>query len=91
MAVTVPLGPAVVNLTGVRAGDANLVAVTVTSKDAPVDLSGLTLAAQARKKLTDADPAVTALITVTDAAAGEFTISWPGEAVRTSLADKARL
>lgn len=87
--VTVPLGPATVNITGVRAGDRNLFTATVRSKDQPVNLTGLTISAQARKKSTDADPALTAVITVLDAVAGEIEIRWPGDDVFTLLAGKA--
>jgi len=88
--VVVPLGPACVDITGVRAGDRNEMAFTITSAGAPVDLTGQTLSAQARKKATDPSPAVTAIITVTDAVAGKGTMRWPGAEVRTSLgtADK---
>lgn len=90
MAVTVPLGPAVVNLTGIRAGDANLMTVTLTTKGEPYDLTGMTLTAQARKKVTDDAPAVTAAITVDpDPTIGKALLSWPGDQVRDSLAGKA--
>lgn len=88
-AVTVPLGPPAVNITGVRAGDRNLMTVSVTTAGVPVDLTGLTPAAQARKKSIDPDPPViTAVVTVTDAPAGELEIRWPGDQVTTALAGK---
>jgi hypothetical protein len=90
MAVTVPLGPAVVNLTGVRAGDRNLISLTLTSKGTPYDLSGLAISAQARHKATDETPAVTAVITIPpDPTLGELTMAWPGDQVAASLAGKA--
>jgi hypothetical protein len=86
--VTIPLGPATVNIERVRAGDRNVFTATVHDKDAPVDLTGLIIRAQARKKATDAEPALTAVVTVLDAVAGEIEIRWPGEEVRTVLAGK---
>lgn len=84
--VTVPLGPAVANLTGVRANDRNLIQVTVYSGGVPMDLTGFTVTAQARKAATDADPAVTAEIEILDAVAGKVSLRWPGADVSTALA-----
>jgi hypothetical protein len=87
--VTVPLGPACVNITGVRGGDRNLMTATVTAKGQPVDLTDKTLAAQARKAVTDTGtPALEAVIEVVDAPAGDITIRWPGDAVTALLAGK---
>lgn len=86
--VTVPMGPGCVDLTGVRAGDLNELTFTVKSNGTPVDLTGLTLQAQARRKATDLDPAVTAIVTVTDPTSGQGTLRWPGDEVMTSLAGK---
>ena len=88
--MTIPLGPAVANLTGIRAGDRNLITATIISKGEPVNLTGLTPSAQARKKATDAEPAITAVIEVLDAAAGKISIRWPGDAVTAMLAGGAR-
>jgi|SRR5215831_14626109 len=86
MAVTVPLGPAVVNLTGVRAGDRNPIHFAVTVKGSPMDLTGLTLSAMARTKVTDESPAVTADIVIDpDPTTGEFDLSWPGPDVAASI------
>lgn len=87
--VVVPLGPACVDLTGVRAGDRNLITATITSKGAPVDLTGYTVTAQARAKATDQAAALTAAITVVNATQGQIEIRWPGAAVATLLAGKA--
>ena len=84
--VTVPLGPAVAHLVGVRAGDRNLLHVRITSAGVPLDLTGSTVTAQARKKSTDAVPAITADVEVTDAALGEIDLRWPGEQVTAALA-----
>lgn len=86
--VVVPLGPACVNLDGVRAGDRNLITVTLTSKGTPVNLTGYTVTAQARKKSTDLT-ALSAVIAVDDAVAGKISIRWPGDLVTTLLDGKA--
>jgi hypothetical protein len=86
--VIVPLGPACVDLTGVRAGDRNLVTATITSKGAPVNLTGYTVSAQARKKSVDT-AALAAVVTVDNAALGQISIRWPGDAVTTLLDGKA--
>lgn len=89
--VAIPLGPATADLNGVRAGDRNLITGVMSAKGAPLDLTGKTLSAQARKKATDPDPpALTATMTVTDAAAGEFSMQWPGDDVRALLDGAAK-
>ena len=89
MTVVVPLGPAHVDLTGIRAGDQNLISVTVTAGGAPLDLTGKTVTAQARVTPTAA-AALDSVVTVTDAAAGELVIGWPGDAVTDILAGKPK-
>jgi hypothetical protein len=86
---TVSLTPPVVNITGVRAGDRNLIAAAATTEGVPVDLTGQVLSAQARKKAIDPVVALTAVVEVTDETGGTFTIRWPGEEVRTMLAGAA--
>jgi hypothetical protein len=87
--VTVPMGPARANITGVRAGDLNEMIVTLTSGGGPLNLSGLTLAAQARAKATDASPALTAVIDIQgDPLNGVASLRWPGDDVRTMLGSK---
>ena len=84
--VVVPLGPACVDITGIRAGDRNLIVMTLSADGAPLDLTGLTVEAQAR--LTPVDPAsISAVIDVVDAALGKIEIRWPGEEVRTVMAN----
>lgn len=88
--VTVPMGPAVANLIGIRAGDRNLILATITAKGEPVDLTGKTVSAQARSKAVDPDPPVLkADVEVLDAAGGKISIKWPGDEVRAALGDKA--
>lgn len=83
----VPLGPACVDLTGIRAGDRNEFTLTLHTNGTPLNLTGMTVTASARKTATDPDPAaITAVVVVTDAAAGKATIRWPGDEVRTALA-----
>jgi len=88
-AASISLTPAVVNISGVRAGDRNLLNATLTTEGDPVDLTGQVLSAQARKKNTDAEIACSAVVEVTDEAGGLITIRWPGEDVRTMLAGAA--
>jgi len=82
------MGPACADISGVRAGDRNLMTATITSKGSPVNLTGYTLMAHAKVKNTDATPALVAVITVVDAVAGSITLRWPGDDVRTLLAGK---
>ena len=88
MATMIPLGPAPVDIRGVRAGDQNQFVMTITSAGAPVDLTGMEVTASARVKPLDAD-SVDAVIELLDAAAGKISIAWPGEAVRDWMGAKA--
>lgn len=82
----IDLSPAVLDLKGIRAGDRNLVAVTLTSEGQPLDLTDLTVTAQARKKATDEPAAITASIDVdADPTTGKLSLRWPGDDVRTLL------
>lgn len=86
--VVLPLGPALLDLTGIRAGDRNLITMTLTSGGAPMDLTGLTVEAQARATPSTAT-AITAVTEVLDpASAGVIQLRWPGDEVRTMLAGK---
>jgi hypothetical protein len=79
--VAVNIGPAVVDLNGIRAGDKNEISVTVSSKGTPLNLTDMQVAAQARS--TASSPvALSAVVTVVDAAAGKVAMSWPGDDVR---------
>jgi hypothetical protein len=75
---TVILGPAQLDLSGIRAGDRNTIAMTISFKGEPLDLTGLQLSAQARKTPSDPAIAVTAVIAIVDAPNGQITITWPG-------------
>ena len=89
--VKVNLGPACIDIEGVRAGDRNLVTLTLNQGGAPLDLTGLTLTSQVRKKATDPDPAaLTADVIVTDAPNGMCTLRWPGDDVRTLVNGAAK-
>lgn len=78
--VALNIGPAVVDLSGVRAGDRNAVHVALTGSGAPLNLTGQTVTAQARK--TEADPAaVDAVVEDLVPTAGTFTLRWPGDAI----------
>lgn len=81
MAAIVNFSPAAVDLVGIRAGDRNRMTVTLTSGGAPWNLTGYTVAAQAR--ITPAaDEALSAEVFLTDPAQGIVDIEWPGEDVR---------
>lgn len=87
---TVNLAPPAADITGVRAGDRNLMTVTVKAGGVAVNLTGYTVTAQARKAVTDYTTEVLdAVVTIIDAAAGLCSVRWPGEAVRTMLAGAA--
>jgi hypothetical protein len=86
---TVQLGPATVNLKGVRARDKNLISITISHDGVPVDLTGQMAQAQARKKATDALPALTAVVDIVDPAAGKMTLAWPGDDVAALLGTSA--
>lgn len=85
--VVLPLGPAFLDITGVRAGDRNLISLTLTSGGAPLDLTGMTVEAQARPTPL-AESVITAVTEVTDAPGGVFTLRWPGDEVRAMLGTK---
>lgn len=86
--VVVPLGPACVDITGVRAGDKNLMSMTLTSDGAPMDLTGLVVSAQARATPTAVEM-IAAVVEVTDPLAGTITVRWPGDEVTSVMAGKA--
>jgi hypothetical protein len=80
--VLVPLGPARVDITGVRAGDRNAFTLTLSRNAVPFDLTGLEVTAQARRRATDPDPpALIADVQVANPTAGQLVIAWPGEQV----------
>lgn len=87
--IIIPMGPARANITGVRAGDRNLMTVTLTQNTTPLNLTGLDITAQARKKSVDPTVAVSAVVTIDDAAAGKLSVRWPGPAITEMLAGKA--
>jgi hypothetical protein len=89
-AVTLPLGPATVNITGVRAGDANEFTIAVTQSGIPVDLTGYVPSSHARREPTDAEPAIVAEVEVTDALAGTMVVRFPGDQVFDALAGQAQ-
>jgi hypothetical protein len=77
------LGPAVLDLAGIRAGDRNLIQFTLTRAGGPVDLTGQTLMAHARYNASSVDPpALAAVVVITDAPGGVLTVRWPGDDVR---------
>jgi hypothetical protein len=85
---TVQLGPAQVDLAGVRAGDQNALTLTITSKGKPFNLTGKAVAASARASVLDS-VSLDAVIDITNALGGIVTARWPGDAVTQILAGKA--
>lgn len=85
VASSINLAPATLDIAGIRAGDRNLIEMTLRSGGIPTDLSGVTLTAQARGAATDSSASLTAEIVITDPAAGVFTMRWDGDDVRTLL------
>ena len=81
------LGPACIDLTNIRAGDANGVPVYLHHGDTPVDLTGQEVAAQARKAPNAAD-AIDATVVIDDPLSGRMVLYWDGEEIRTLLAGK---
>lgn len=81
------LGPAVVDVSGIRAGDRNLFQLTIRQGGQPVNLTGYTITAQAR--VTTGDTAhLDAVCAITNAVAGTVDVSWPGTDVLTWLGAK---
>lgn len=87
--VAVPLGPAQVDISGVRAGDLNEFTITITSGGTPVVLDDYTITASARVKQTDVESLDAECVKADDD--GTVIIRWPGEDVRTWLGDKIKL
>jgi hypothetical protein len=79
------LSPGVLDIAGVRAGDRNAIQITLTQGGAPLDLTGYTIAAQARTEPL-APGALNAVIEDRVDAQGQFLLRWPGDDVRTLLA-----
>ena len=82
-----PLGPASVDITGVRAGDKNLMTITLSTGGVPMDLTDMQITAQARLTPLDAN-SITAVIEVSDPTKGTIAIRWPGDEVAAIMVDK---
>ena len=85
----IDVGPPKVDLLRIRAGDRNLFKMKLVQNGSPIDLTDLTIEAQVRSVPLAETIALSASITVTDAAEGEFEMRWLGEDVRTLLANKS--
>jgi hypothetical protein len=82
--VAVPLGPAPVDITGVRAGDLNEFQITLLAGGSKMNVTGMTFTAAAR--ITKIDPtSLNAVVSITDGPNGIIMVRWPGDAVRTWL------
>ena len=80
----ISLAPAVLDVSGIRAGDRNMFQLTIRTGGTRMDLTGYTVTAQART--TAVDPVhLDAVVTLTDAAQGVCLVRWPGNDVRTWL------
>jgi hypothetical protein len=86
----IDLSPARLDISGIRAGDRNLITMTLTSGGVPMNLTGKTVAAQARVASNDTGLALAAVVTVTNAATGDISVRWPGPAVSTLLGTAAK-
>lgn len=79
------MGPPVIDLLGVRAGDRNVLIMDLTSDGVPWDLTGAVLSAHARQAKSDPTPALEAVVQAVDESTGKYRLSWDGEEVRTVL------
>ena len=82
--MAVPLGPAPVDIEGVRAGDRNEFQITLTSGGSKLNVTGMTFTASARENRLDTEH-LNAIVTITDGPNGIILVHWPGDAVRTWL------
>lgn len=85
-AKSIRLGPAILNIAGIRAGDANQIAMQVKSGGTPIDLTDQTLTAQAREEPSSLSADIDGVITMVDELLGKFILAWPGDDV-TALLD----
>lgn len=91
----VRIGPAILNITGLRAGDQNAITMRLSREGVPLRLinedgSDIEVSAHARRRLTDmGDPAMVAEIEYLDRETGQITMRWHGEDVRRVLAGTA--
>lgn len=84
--LVLPMGPVCIDLTGIRANDRNMAAFHSVTGATDIDLTGLTLSAMARLHAQDQGaPALTAVVNITNAAQGRYTVAWPGADVATLL------
>lgn len=86
---TVKLGPSVLDLSGIRAGDMNQITFTLNRDGTPVNLTDYLIAAEVRKTAIDTVVAITAECQVLDPLLGTFYVAFNGEDVRTALAGGA--
>lgn len=82
--MAINLGPAAVDVSGIRAGDRNLFQLTIRQGGQPVVLTGYTITAQARATSGDAEH-LDAVCTITNDTGGNVDVRWPGDAVATWL------
>lgn len=83
---SVNLAPLPFDILGVRAGDSNETEFTITNRGVAVNLTGMTVRAQARVSAVDTTVAIEATVTMTSPTTGKFLLAWDGDDVRTLLA-----
>ena len=81
----VSMGPATVNIAGIRAGDKNLFTMTIKENGQPLNLDNMDIQAQVRSKPSDVNPSLEAVIEIIDEANGKISIQFPGSEVMTLL------
>jgi hypothetical protein len=69
----------------VRANSRNDATIQILLDGDPVDTTGATVTAEARRDAADPAPAISAVVSPVDAADGIWTLSWPGPDVATLL------
>jgi hypothetical protein len=82
--VAVPLGPAQVDITGIRAGDLNEFQVNIQQGGKAMNITGAVFTASARVTKIDA-ASLDAVVTIVDGPTGVTMVRWPGDDVRTWL------
>jgi hypothetical protein len=77
----ISLAPAVLDVSGIRAGDRNIFQITIRTGGKALNLTGYTITAQARTTTADTEH-LDAEVTITNALGGVCLVRWPGDDVR---------
>lgn len=90
MAAVCDLNPARIDVIGVRGGDKNEMIMNLKQNGVALDVSDMTLEAQARGSSTDTGEApLIAVVTIVDGPTGRVSVRWPGAQVTRVLAGAA--